>query len=67
MSEYLLESGLVTCRHLLRGVVKNFHVSRPGARASRREYFFGRLNHAGEYVLQKRVRQSKLAVGKSEE
>ena len=35
--------------------------------ASRRQNFIWRFNHAGQYILHKRIRRSKLNMGQSEE
>jgi hypothetical protein len=64
--EHLLESGFVSSGYFLRCEAKNLCVPDPGPRACRGEYLLGWLNHAGQHILQKGIRQSKLAMAQRE-
>src|SRR5258708_36592173 len=66
-SEYLLQSGFVSSRHLLCCMAKNLCVADSCPCTCRSQYVFGRLNHAGQHVLQKGIGQSKLRMGQGEE
>src|SRR2546430_8152695 len=48
----LLQSSFVPRRHLLSSEVENLCVSEPRPSAGRRKDFLGRLNHAGQHVLE---------------
>src|SRR5260370_7796266 len=65
--EDLLQRSFVPRRDLLSREAKDLRISKPCPRPSRRQDLLRRLNHAGQHVLEKRIRQSKLGVDQSEE
>src|SRR6516162_2829074 len=67
MSQYLFQRGFVSSRDLLAGKAKNLCVSELCPRTGGGQYFLGRLSHAGQDVLQQRVREGDLCVHQSEE
>jgi hypothetical protein len=66
-AEYLLQCGFVSSCDFLPGEAKNLCVPEPRPRACRRENLLGRLNHASQDVLQKRIGEGNLHVYQCEE